>query len=84
MSFSTWYETWADQISHVGWGAFLTLAIAQHETPLHAVLVVLAAATVKEAIVDPLTETVALQGSGFEDWAFWCLGIVVGLAFLIK
>jgi hypothetical protein len=52
-------------------------------TPLHAAEVVLAAATVKEAIVDPLTETVALQGSGFEDWAFWCVGIVVGLAALI-
>jgi hypothetical protein len=82
-TFSDWVTKWINQLAHVGWGAFLTLAISQHTHTYYAALAVLAAATVKEAIVDPLTETVALQGSGFEDWAFWCLGIAVGLIALI-
>ena len=83
MSFSTWYEEWADQISHIGWGAALTLGLTHHMTPLHAAGVVLAAATLKEGVIDKLTETVALQGSGWQDFLFWCLGIVVGLVALI-
>ena len=82
-TFSIWYAKWADQISHVGWGAALTLGLAQHMTHGYATLAVLAGVTIKEGVIDPLTETLALQGSGLEDWAFWCLGIIVGLAVMI-
>ena len=78
--FSDWVNKWLAQISHVGWGAYLTMAISQHTTLGHAALWVLAGATIKEGIFDPLTETKALQGSGFQDWSFWCLGIVLGIA----
>lgn len=84
MTFSDWVEKWISQISHVGWGAFLTVALALHLPARHAAweaaLVVLTFATLKEGVFDPLTETIAEQGSGIEDWAFWILGIGLGVA----
>jgi hypothetical protein len=83
-TFSDWVTKWINQLAHVGWGAFLTLGIAQHTHWYYAAGVVLTFATLKEGVFDPLTETKALQGSGWQDWAFWCLGIAVGLIPLIK
>lgn len=77
--FSAWVQKWINQIAHVGWGAYFVMMLSQHLTVGHAALVVLIFATVKEGIFDPLTETVAEQGSGLQDWAFWVLGIVLGI-----
>ncbi len=83
-SFSAWVQEWINQFAHVGWGAFLLMALSQHMTIGHAALWVVAGATVKEGIIDPLTETVAEQGSGLQDWAFWVLGVVLGVLAFIK
>lgn len=79
MNFSIWYQKWRDQISHIGWGAFLTLAFAHHVGVWFAALYLFIVASLKEAVFDPLVETKALQGSGWVDWAFWCLGIGLGI-----
>ena len=80
MTYSDWVQKWLPQMAHVAWGAFLLMAISQHTTIGHAALIVTTIATVKEGLIDPLTETVALQGSGLQDWSFWMIGIVLGIA----
>lgn len=79
-TFSGWVNNWLPQMAHVSTGAFLTLALSLHVGPLYAAGAVLTFATLKEGVFDKLTETITLQGSGWQDWAFWCLGIAVGLA----
>lgn len=79
MTFSDWVQKWINQIAHVGWGAYLTMALSQHMTIGHAALWVLAFATAKEGLFDPLAETVAERGSGVQDWLFWIAGIAVGI-----
>lgn len=77
--FSAWVQKWINQIAHVGWGAFLFMALHQHIAGWRAMVVVFAFATIKEAIFDPMTETLAEQGSGLQDWAFWILGLILGI-----
>lgn len=79
MSFSTWVQRWIYQLAHVGWGAYLTMALSQHMTVGNAALWILAAATVKEGIFDPLTEDGVARFSGFQDWLFWVIGIAIGI-----
>jgi hypothetical protein len=72
------------QIAHVGWGALLVLALHDHFWNLSlssAVGAVIGFAALKEAVFDPLTEDTATQGSGWVDFAFWCVG--AALAFVI-
>jgi uncharacterized protein involved in cysteine biosynthesis len=83
--FSAWVQRWINQIAHVGWAGFLTLLLAGHIRLAYAALAVFLFASIKEAVFDPLTETKAEQGSGWEDWAFWLLGIGLGaLSLLVK
>ena len=79
MTFSQWVAKWINQFAHVGWGAYLTLALGLHFHALVAGLSMLVFASVKEGIFDPLTETKSLQGSGWQDWAFWLVGIGIGI-----
>jgi hypothetical protein len=79
MTFSDWVQKWINQIAHVGWGAFLLLAINLNVPLKWAVLAVAAFATIKEFIFDKLTETPAEQGSDLQDWAFWWAGIILGV-----
>jgi hypothetical protein len=83
MTFSQWVDKWVAQMAHLGWGSFLALLLSEalptsHHIPLFALWLVTAFATIKEAVFDPLTETLAEQGSGLEDWAFWMLGNLIG------
>ena len=77
--FSAWVKKWINQFAHVGWGAFLTLLLALHIGRLNAALAVVAFASIKEGIFDPLIETMAEQGNGWVDWAFFLVGIGLGL-----
>lgn len=85
MTFSDWVNKWINQLAHVGWGAFLALLLSEalpaghHHIPVYALLLVTAFATIKEAVFDPLTETLVEQGSGLEDWVFWMLGNLSGV-----
>jgi hypothetical protein len=78
MTFSDWVDKWIAQLAHVGWGGALTLAIGLHTRARYAAIVVILLASAKEGIFDPITETKAEQGSGWEDWAFWVVGIIFG------
>ena len=77
--FSAWVQKWINQIAHVGWGLALTLALGLHINFFFAIVGVFLFASVKEAVFDPITETVAEQGSGWQDWAFWLLGIALAI-----
>lgn len=77
--FSAWVQKWINQIAHVGWGAFLTLALGLHINFRWAILAVFLFASFKEAIFDPMTETKVEQGSGWEDWRFWMTGILLAV-----
>ena len=83
MTFSNWVSKWINQIAHVGWGAYLVMALSQHITVGHAALVVFTFATVKEGIFDPFIESGTLQGSGLKDWTFWMFGIILGIVSFI-
>jgi hypothetical protein len=47
---------------------------------LYAFVAVLVLIGIKEAFIDPRTESVIVAGSGLEDWALWMLGAIVALA----
>jgi len=76
--FSAWVQKWINQIAHVGWGAFLFLAVYVHLGVWPATIITVVFAAAKEGIFDPLTETKAEQGSGAEDFVFWIIGILLG------
>jgi len=78
MTFSDWVNKWINQMAHLGWGAFLVLALARHTHLWIALLAVVVFAAFKEGVFDPLTETKTLQGSGWVDFAFWCAGVGLG------
>jgi hypothetical protein len=68
------------QLAHVGWGAFLTLAILLY-SPYWCVAagMVTGFAAIKEFIFDKLTEDKATQGSDVEDFLFFLLGLAAAL-----
>lgn len=83
MSFSSWVAKWISQMAHVGWGAFLTMAVLARHTPrFYAFFAVVVFAAIKEFIFDPLTETPLLSG-GLKgdalDFLFWCVGATLGI-----
>lgn len=78
MTFSDWVSKWINQLAHIGWGSYLTLALACR-LHFYSVLIMIAFAGLKEGVFDPLTETKTEQGSGWEDFAFWCAGIILGI-----
>jgi len=77
--FSAWVAKWINQFAHVFAGAYLTLFLSLHLVRWQAALAVLAFASIKEGIFDPLIETMAEQGNGWVDWAFFLVGIGLGL-----
>lgn len=79
MSFSTWVQNSINQLAHIGWGAFITVGLAKHFTIFHTILIVVAFALIKEFIFDKLTETIAEQGSDVIDFAFWMVGLALGV-----
>lgn len=81
--FSAWVQKWINQLAHIGWGGFLALAIGQHFKFKYAMLAVMVFAAAKEGIFDPLTETKAEQGSGWEDFGFWVLGVFAAYAAVV-
>lgn len=81
--FSAWIQKWINQIAHVGWGAYILIALSWHMPVGHAILWLVAFATIKEGIFDPLIETAAEQGSGIEDWLFWMAGMILGIVSLL-
>jgi len=69
------------QIAHIGWGALLVLGLHDHLWHLSiatATGCVISFATLKEAVFDPLAEDPATRGSGWVDFAFWCIGAALG------
>jgi hypothetical protein len=82
MTFSAWVSKWLAQFAHVGWGAFLALAVGKFTHAYIGFLVVLAVAAIKEFIFDPLTETPGLSGGlkgDEEDFLFWLVGAGLGM-----
>lgn len=68
------------QLAHVGWGAFLILAIFLFTPHWYIpVTMVTAFAAGKEFIFDKLTEDKATQGNDLEDFAFFLVGIALAL-----
>lgn len=63
------------QLAHIGWGGFLTLAVATWCSPWWAVLVVFAFALFKE-FSEFWTETSETRGSTIGDIIFWSIGIL--------
>jgi len=78
VSFSSWVNKWIFQLAHVGWGAFLTLFIADHSAGWIGFLCVVGGAAAKEGVFDPLTEDPQTRGSGWKDFGFWVAGAVLG------
>lgn len=77
MSFSGFVSRWIYQFAHIGWGGFLTLLLERH-IGSYGVLIILVLAGLKEAVLDPATETKVVQGSGWEDFFFWAVGVGLG------
>jgi hypothetical protein len=75
------------QMAHFGWGALIVLAVALATGSVTGILigagVMLFLAALKEAVIDPLTETPETQGSGVEDFFYWMAGIVAGLTYAL-
>lgn len=70
------------QMAHVGWGALLTLAPAVmfHKSVWYFAGAVIILAAGKEYWDSHGLESKALAGNSWEDWAFWCLGVALGLS----
>lgn len=70
------------QWGHVGWGALLTLAPAVifHKSVLYFAAAVIVLAAIKEWWDSHGLESPALAGNSWEDWAFWCVGVALGIA----
>jgi hypothetical protein len=73
------------QMAHVGWGALLTLAPAVmfHTNVLYFALAVSVIAAGKEWWDSRGLESVALAGNSWEDWAFWEVGVTLGVTVVI-
>jgi hypothetical protein len=72
------------QFSHIGWGYLLTtvLALVFHVHPLVACAIVTTGAGIKEYSDAHGGETPLVAGNSWEDFAFWCVGIALGLLVL--
>ena len=64
------------QLSHIGWGGFLTLAFYLHFSLWVSIAIVLTFAVLKE-ISEIWTETRETAGSLVTDVLFWWIGIVL-------
>jgi hypothetical protein len=79
MTFSGWVDKWINQITHVGWGAFLLLAVARHVHLWIAVLTVTGFAALKEGVFDNLVKDPGVVHPGWLDFSFWVAGIGLGV-----
>jgi hypothetical protein len=71
------------QMAHVGWGCAGVLLFTLFGYFILGTGAMVAFASLKEGVFDPLTETPAAQGSGWEDFAFWCVGILIAVLMII-
>jgi len=73
------------QVSHVGWGLALMLLSLKFPRvhPAYWAATLSGLAGFKEVVVDPLTETVQMQVSGWEDFGLWLFGIWVGYLIVV-
>jgi hypothetical protein len=69
------------QLAHVGWGALIVVCFAYADHVFLGLIVEVAFAFIKEAVFDPLTEDKTTQGNGYEDFAFWLVGGIVGFVY---
>ena len=74
------YNTQA-QLAHIGWAGFVTLALwlVTAISPRSAALLVMAGSAIKEFIVDPLTESIQVQGSAWQDFGFLAIGAALAI-----
>jgi hypothetical protein len=81
MSFSSWNAKWIYEIAHVGWAAFLVLALAKFTHPFLALIVVVGGSAIKELSIDPLTKSPTPCGNqlnDLDDLAFLTAGAIMG------
>ena len=69
------------QMSHVGWGIVTVWAMMFlfHQVWWIGGLTLLGIASLKEGLVDVFFEDTETRGNGWEDWAYWMLGGVIGI-----
>lgn len=68
------------QLSHIGWGGFLTLTVHLHYSTLISAVAIAMFAVLKE-LSEFWTETGETRGSSLVDTAFWWMGILIAAFF---
>ena len=73
------------QFSHVGWGYLLTTlpVLAFHFPLIWVVSAIVLGAGIKEYSDSNGLETPDVAGNSWEDFGFWCIGIVLAVGVLI-
>jgi hypothetical protein len=81
MSFSNWVAKWIYEIAHLGWAAFLALAIGKFTHPFLGLIIVTGGSAIKELLIDPRTKTQVPCGNqltDLDDLAFLTAGAILG------
>jgi hypothetical protein len=78
-------QNFRDQAAHVGWGYIFVTAPAMlfHVKWWILVVGVIVLTGAKEYADSHGLETPDVAGNSWEDWGFWCVGALLGLAVLV-